>query len=98
MRYANFLEKRIESLVLTPPICLHSNNFLAKESLYMMLKITKFLKHIRFLFQEINPGELAIIINQTEMIFIMPTEAEAGPQTSENTNLRGKVETLDDLG
>jgi hypothetical protein len=41
-------KKGIEFLILCSPVRLHGNNFLIKESLDMMLKITKFLKNIRF--------------------------------------------------
>jgi hypothetical protein len=65
----NFLEEGIEFLILASPVSLHSKNFLIKETLNMMLKIMKFLKHIRFLFQEIYPSELAVIINKTHIVF-----------------------------
>jgi hypothetical protein len=63
------LKERIEFLVLASPVSLHSKNFLIKETLNMMLKITKFLKHIRFLLKEIYPSELAVIINKTHIVF-----------------------------
>jgi hypothetical protein len=52
VRYANFLKERIEFLILSSPVRLHSNNFLIKKTLNMMLKIMKFLKDIRFFSSE----------------------------------------------
>jgi hypothetical protein len=66
---AHTLEKGFKFLVLTSPVSLHCKIFLIKESLNMMLKVTEFLKHIIFLFQEIDPSELVIIINKTHILF-----------------------------
>jgi hypothetical protein len=85
MSNANALEKGIEFLILTPPICLHCNNFLVKETLNKMLKIMKFLKDIRFIFQQIDPCKLAKIINKTNIVFIS------------SNRIRG-IDTLEDLG
>jgi hypothetical protein len=63
------LKERVKFFILTSPISLHSKNFLIKESFYMLLEITEFLKDIRFRFQEIDPSELAIIINKAHIIF-----------------------------
>jgi hypothetical protein len=69
MRNTHSLKKVVKVLVLVSPIRLHSKNFLVKETLNMLLNITKFLKHIRFFFQKIYPGELAKIINEAHIIF-----------------------------
>jgi hypothetical protein len=70
MSYPYSLEEGIKLLILSSPIRLHSNNFLIKETFNMMLKIMKFLKHIRFLFQKIYLSEFAIIINKTHIVLI----------------------------
>jgi hypothetical protein len=44
------LKEGVEFLILATPISLHCKNFLIKEMLNMLLKIAKFLKHIRFFF------------------------------------------------
>jgi hypothetical protein len=51
MSYPYSLKKGVKFLILSSPIGLYGNNFLVKETLNMMLKITKLLKHIKFLFQ-----------------------------------------------
>jgi hypothetical protein len=63
------LKERVKFLILASPISLHSKNFLIKEALNMLLEIMEFLKHIRFPFQEIDPSELAIIVNKAHIIF-----------------------------
>jgi hypothetical protein len=55
-----------------PPISLHSNNFPSKLAFNILLKIKKHLIHIRTLFEQINPGELAEIINKAYIVCIFP--------------------------
>jgi hypothetical protein len=57
------LEKGVKLLILASPVSLHCKDFLIKESL------NKIPKNMRFLFQEIDPSELAIIINKTHIVF-----------------------------
>jgi hypothetical protein len=68
VRYSNKLEKRIQGLVLATPVSLHSEDFAIKLPLYKMLKIMKVLKDLRLMPQEINPGELTIIINKAYIV------------------------------
>ena len=70
MRDANFTKKRVELLLFSTPVSLHSNDFSIKKSLHKVLKLMKPLKHFRFKFDEINPSKLAIVINKTNIVFI----------------------------
>jgi hypothetical protein len=45
----HLVKKGVEFLILAFPIGLHCKILFVKESLNMMLKVTKFLKHITFL-------------------------------------------------
>jgi hypothetical protein len=69
VRYANALEKGIKLLILAPPISLHGYNFLIKHPFNKVLKITKALKHLRFMLNEIDPCKFAEIIYKTHIIF-----------------------------
>jgi hypothetical protein len=68
MGNANFLEKRMEFLIFTTPIGLHSDDFPAKFALNQLLKIKKHLVNIRTLFDQINPCELAKIIDKAYIV------------------------------
>jgi hypothetical protein len=70
MRYPYFLEKGMKSFIFTTPIGLHSNYFSIKEPLNKFLKLMEFLKNFRFELKEINPGELVVIINITNIVLI----------------------------
>jgi hypothetical protein len=68
---ANTLEERCKFLVFSPPpspVCLASQDLSIKETFYKLLEIMKFTKHIRFVFQEIEPCELAKIINERHIV------------------------------
>ena len=97
MRNYNVLEKGIQLLILTTPICLNSKKFMIKEPLIKVLEIMKTLKNFRFMSQEIDPRELAKIINETDIQKVfLPTEIGAGPHTLEKTSSSGLVDTLDE--
>jgi hypothetical protein len=70
MRNTIALKKCIQSLVLTTLIGLNSKNPLVEEALNKILKITKFLKHLRLVLEQINPSKLTKIINKTDIVFI----------------------------
>jgi len=67
MRNYNVLEKGIQLLILTTPICLNSKKFMIKVPLIKVLEIMKTLKNFRFMSQEIDPRELAKIIDETDI-------------------------------
>jgi hypothetical protein len=51
-------------LVLPSPIGLNGKDFLVEEAFHKILKLMKFMKHIGFIFQEINPSKFVKIINE----------------------------------
>lgn len=59
----NALKERVEGLIIHPPIGLDSQNLPIELPFNKILEIMKILKHLRFMAQKINPGELAVIIN-----------------------------------
>jgi hypothetical protein len=78
---ANFAKERIELLILASPISLHCKNFSIEHPFYKNLKFLEFFKHLRFILQEINPGKFTKTINKTDIIFFLPTDSGAEPQT-----------------
>ena len=58
----------------------------------------KFSKHIGLVLKGINPNKLAEVIYKAYIIFFLPTDSGAGPQTSENTSSKGTVDTLTEVG
>jgi len=72
MGNAHFCEKGVEFLVLASPIRLHGKNFTAKLPFNGRLEFMEFLKNFRFVFKEIYPCELAEIINEADIVFIIP--------------------------
>jgi len=56
------------------------------------------LKDLRFMAKQIDPSELAIVINETNIKIILANEVGAGPHTSEKTSSRGALDTLVDFG
>ena len=70
VRYANFIKERMKFFILSSPVSLHSYNFTIKESLNQFLKFMELFKHLRLILKKIDPGELAIIINKANIIFL----------------------------
>lgn len=68
MRDANFL-KGVKFLILSTLVSLHCNDFTIKLSLNKTLELIELLKNFRFMFKKINTGKLAIVINETNIIF-----------------------------
>ena len=98
MRDANALKEGIQLLIFPSPVSLHSENFSIKLAFNPSLEFMKFLKNFRFMTKQINPCKLAKIINEANVITVLPTEVGAGPHTSENTSSKGLNEILVDLG
>jgi hypothetical protein len=71
MSDAYMLKETVEFFIFTSLVSLHGNNFLIKLALNIFLEVKKNLKNLRTLFEDIDPGELAKIINETACL---PTE------------------------
>ena len=67
--YANFIKEGIKFFILSSPVSLYSYDFMIKKSLYGLPKFMKLFKHLKLVLKKINPGELTIIINETNIIF-----------------------------
>jgi hypothetical protein len=64
-----FVKKGL-SFSYSPPISLNRNNFLIKESLHEVLKVSEFFKDLRLIFQQIYPSKFTKIINKTHIVLI----------------------------
>lgn len=98
MSDANSLKKGVKFFIFCILISLHGNNLSIKKTFNKVLEIMETLKHLRFMAQEINPSEFAIIINEENIISVSPNQSWCRPHTSENTSYRGLLDTLLDLG
>jgi hypothetical protein len=67
----NLLEEGIKLVVFPSPVGLNDKNFSIKEHFNKVLEILNFLKQLRFVLKQIDPCELAIVINETNIIFKM---------------------------
>jgi len=72
MCYTYALEERVQSLILSPPICLDSYNFAIELSFNKILKIVKALKTFIFMAQKVNPSKFAVVIDETDIIIVTP--------------------------
>jgi hypothetical protein len=68
----NFGEEAVKLLIFSSPVYLDRNDFPVKEAFHKVLKFNNFLKHLRFEFQGVNPGEYAKIINKANIILLLP--------------------------
>ena len=62
-------KKRVEFFVLPSPVTLDSKNFPIKLTFNEFLKFLEYRENFRFVSKQINPSELAIIIDKTDVIF-----------------------------
>jgi hypothetical protein len=69
----------VQGLILPSPIGLNNMNFAIKLSFNKILKIMKTLKNFRLMTQKVDPSELAIIINKTDIIIMSPNRGWSGP-------------------
>ena len=69
---ANFLKKGIQLLILASPVSLHGEDLFVELAFDKRLEIGKNLKHLRSIFQKINPSIFAKIINEAYIILIAP--------------------------
>jgi len=85
MRNAYFCKEGTKLLVFTAPIRLHSKNFSVKLPFNKSLKFMKTLKNFALVAQQIDPSELAEIINKTHIISISSNSWESrAPNIGEN--------------
>ena len=85
----NTTEKGVEFFILPSPVTLDCDDFLIKVSLNKFLKFLKDGKNFRFILEKINPSKVALIINETDIIFFLPKESRVWPHTSLKINCMG---------
>jgi hypothetical protein len=71
VRNANALKEGIKPFILTTLIRLDDKNFPIKR-----------IKNFGFMMNEINPYEFAEVINEANIVLLLPKESIAGSQTS----------------
>jgi len=82
---SNALKKELSFWYSPPPVSLHSKNFAIKELFNKSLKFMKTLKNFALVAQQIDPSELAEIINKTHIISISSNSWESrAPNIGEN--------------
>ena len=69
IRYS-YLGEGVEFFILPSPICLKSKNFAIKLLFNKVLKVMKFLKNFRLVFDQIDPREFIEVIDKTHIIFL----------------------------
>ena len=79
MRDTNTLKKFMQAMVFASPIGLNCTNFCVEESFDMGLKIVENLFDIRFMFENINPGKTANVINEANIKFKTSRGGEGRP-------------------
>jgi hypothetical protein len=70
MRNSKLAKECVEVAILAPPIRLNMNNLMLEKSFNMLLKLNKYIKHIRFALNEIKPSKATISINETHIIVV----------------------------
>jgi hypothetical protein len=63
-----------------------------------MLDILEFLEHLRFVFDELDPCKLTIVINETNIILKSINIITSRTHTSENMRSNGAFEVLVEMG
>jgi hypothetical protein len=71
MRDAMFDEKRVQSLILASPVSLNRNDPSVKPTFYHILEFYKFLEHIRFELQQVDPNKFTEIIDEGYIVLLM---------------------------
>jgi hypothetical protein len=95
---ASSLKESMKFLILTSPVSLHSNNFPIKLTLNVLLEIKKGLINIRTLFEQINPGELAKIIDKAYIVCMFSGRKRCRTPYIRKTCSRGIVDLLVEMG
>jgi hypothetical protein len=70
MRYSKLIKECVEVAVFAPPIGLNMNDFMLEKAFDMLLKLNKYIKHIRLTLNEIKPSKSTICINETHIIVV----------------------------
>jgi hypothetical protein len=84
-------------LILSPPVGLDSEDPFVELILNQLVKFMKIMKHVRFVFQEIDPCKFVVIINERDIISETTKEVGIGPQTSKKLGSKGAFDSLNDL-
>lgn len=94
----NAVKERIQGSVFPTPICLHNTNISVKLMFNKVLKISETSKHLRLMSQKINPSDLGVVIDETDIIGKTTNGGRSRTQTSEKTRSKGLVDALEDFG
>jgi hypothetical protein len=70
MRDACASKVSMETMIFTAPVGLHSKNFSVKDTLNMSLEKIKYFLNIRFVLKKIDPTMAAVVIHETNIIFV----------------------------
>jgi hypothetical protein len=95
---ANVSEVRIQFLIFSSPIGLDNKFFFIKQALNKRLELFEFLEDLRFVLEQVDPNEFAIIIKETHIILISSNRLTCRSHTSEKISSREAVDTLDEVG
>jgi hypothetical protein len=93
---ANVAKKGIKLLVFPTLIRLDRNNFAIKLTLNKALKLKKILEHLRSGTKQINPGEFAIIIYETNIIVLTTKRINRRTPHIRKISFKGTDERLED--
>jgi hypothetical protein len=66
----NVAKGRVKLLILLTPIGLDSNDLAIKLLFNQTLKFQKVFEHLRFSVKKVNPSELAVIIDEANIVFL----------------------------
>jgi hypothetical protein len=69
--YTNFLEERMQLLILSAPIKLDNKDFLVKQALNKALELFETLKHLRLVLKQVDPSKFTEIIYENYIIFVL---------------------------
>jgi hypothetical protein len=76
MRDACASKVSMETMIFTTPVGLHSKNFSVKDMLNMSLEKINYFLNIRFVLKKIDPTMAAVVIHETNIIFVSTREGQ----------------------
>jgi len=79
MAYAYALKIGLQGLILASPVGLDSEYLSVKLPFYEFLEISKALEDLRFKTQKVDPSEFTVVINEANIITMMPNRAWCRP-------------------
>lgn len=79
---AYFCEERVELFILPSLIRLHSKDFSTELSFNKILKFMDTLKHLRFMFDRVDPCKFVVVIDKSHIIFITSEGITSWPTTT----------------